>query len=252
VTLTEFSILAVAGVAGGIANAVAGGGTFFTFAALVAFGISTLEANATSAIALVPGSLAVGFAYRKETAERWRELVPAAIISVIGGAAGGALLIAIGDARFRPLVPWLLGSATLLFAMSGRIRDLVRVMAGHQGMGAGTRYAMLGTVAVYGGFFGAGMGIMLLAALALAEAGNFDFHKANATKNVVATLSQSLAVMLFVIGGLVHWLEAIIICVGATAGGYYGIYLARRVPVAVVRAVVVVVGAALTLVFFLR
>ncbi|MGZ5830033.1 MAG: TSUP family transporter, partial [Xanthobacteraceae bacterium] len=96
-TATEFIVITLAGIAGGVANAVAGGGTFFTFPVLVAFGISTLEANATSAIALVPGSIAIGLAYRDETAARWRQLVPTAIISVIGGLAGGALLIAIGD-----------------------------------------------------------------------------------------------------------------------------------------------------------
>ena len=251
-TATEFIVIALAGIAGGVANAVAGGGTFFTFPVLVAFGVSTLEANATSAIALVPGSIAIGLAYREETAARWRQLVPTAVISVIGGLAGGALLIAIGDARFRPMVPWLLGSATLLFALSGQIRSFVQRTAGHGGLGSVARYALVSAVALYGGFFGAGMGIMLLAVLALTETGQFDFHTANATKNVVATLSQTLAVILFVIGGLVHWLEAVIICAGAIIGGYYGIYLARRVPESIVRAVVVVVGAALTLAFFLR
>jgi uncharacterized membrane protein YfcA len=252
VTATEIIVIALAGVAGGIANAVAGGGTFFTFPVLVAYGVSTLDANATSAIALVPGSVAIGLAYRSETAARWRELVPTIVISVIGGLAGGALLIAIGDARFRPMVPWLIGGATLVFALSGRIRGYIQRMGGHGGLGPVARYALISLVAVYGGFFGAGMGIMLLAVLALTETGQFDFHTANATKNVVATLSQTLAVVLFVIGGLVHWQEAAIITAGAIVGGYSGIYLARRVPEAIVRGVVVVLGAALTLAFFLR
>jgi uncharacterized membrane protein YfcA len=252
VTLIEFSLLAAAGLVGGIANAMAGGGSFFTFAVLVASGISALDANATSAIALVPGSFAIGYAYRNEIAAQGRSLIPVAILSIIGGAVGGALLIAMGDERFRPLVPWLLGVATLLFALSGRISALVKMMSGHHGLGPGVRNVVLAVVAVYGGFFGAGMGIMILAAVAVTEAGDFEFHKANATKNVVATLSQTLAVTMFVIGGLVHWLEAAIICVGAIAGGYYGIYLTRRVSVSAVRAVVVAAGAVLTLVFFLR
>jgi uncharacterized membrane protein YfcA len=252
VTATEFIVIALAGFAGGLVNALAGGGTFFTFAVLVAYGVSTLEANATSAIALVPGSLAVGFAYRKETVTRWRTLIPAAVIAIFGGLAGGALLIAIGDARFRPLVPWLLGAATLLFAFSGRLREFVNAHAGHGGIGAVGGYILISLVAVYGGFFGAGMGIMLLAVLALTEVGKFDFHTANATKNVVATLSQTFAVALFVIGGLVHWAEAAIITVTSIFGGYYGIRIAKRVPEAIVRGVVVAVGAALTLLFFFR
>jgi hypothetical protein len=140
----------------------------------------------------------------------------------------------------------------LLFAVSGKISDLVKIMSGHHGLGPGVRNAVLGIVAIYGGFFGAGMGIMILAAVALTEAGEFDFHKANATKNVVATLSQTLAVLMFIAGGLVHWPEAGIICVTAIVGGYYGIYLTRRISVGLVRAIVVTAGAALTLVFFLR
>jgi uncharacterized membrane protein YfcA len=250
VSATEIALLALAGFAGGIANAVAGGGSFFTFSALVAFGMATLDANATSAVALVPGSLAIGAAYRKETLARWREVVPFAAIGIAGGIAGAWLLIAMGDARFRPLVPWLLGGATLVFALSGTIRAAVARSAGEGGIGPVGGYALIAVVAVYGGFFGAGMGIMLLAALALIEHG--DFHKANATKNVVATLAQGVAVVLFIVGGLVHWPEAIVTTLAAILGGYLGVIVARRVPETIVRWTVVAVGAALTLIFALR
>jgi uncharacterized membrane protein YfcA len=250
VSPAEIAILAASGLAGGIANAVAGGGTFFTFAALVAFGVSSLDANATSAVALVPGSLAIGWAYRDETLARWRVMVPFVLIGIAGGLAGGWLLIAIGDEGFRPTVPWLLGSATLLFALSGPIGKWVQRVSGHGGIGRLGGYALVCAVAVYGGFFGAGMGIMLLAALVLLESG--DFHKANATKNVVATLSQALAIVLFIANGLVHWPQAMVIMIAAIAGGYAGVIVARRVPVAVVRGVVVAVGAALTVAFFLK
>jgi uncharacterized membrane protein YfcA len=232
-----------------MANAVAGGGACFTFPVLVAFGLSTIEANATTAVALVPGSLAVAVAYRRETVARWRELVPFVIISVFGGLAGGVLLIEIGDERFRPLVPWLLGAATLLFATSGKIRDLVR-RPGRPAVGHLTGYLLIAAAALYGGFFGAGLGIMLLASLALMGGG--DFHKANATKNVVATLAQGFAVALFVAGGLVYWPEAAVITVAAILGGYLGVIVAKRVPESIVRGIVVAVGAVLTVVFFVR
>jgi uncharacterized protein len=246
----EIMTLAAAGFVAGIANAIAGGGTFFTFAALVAFGVPALDANVTSAIALVPGSVATGVAYRKETMEHWREILPFALIGAIGGICGASLLIAMGDKGFRPLVPWLIGGATLLFALSPKIRSYVEKHRGQDGIGRNTGFVIISVVALYGGFFGAGMGIMLLAALAIMGSG--DFHEANATKNAVATVSQFVAVILFAAGGLVRWPEAIVTTLAAIAGGYVGVLLARALPEALVRAAVVTVGAALTLVFFLR
>ena len=246
----EVIVLALMGFLGGIVNAVAGGGTFFTFAALVAFGMSTLDANATSAVALVPGSFATSAAYRYEISKYWRDIFPFAVIAVIGGLGGAALLIAIGDQRFRPLVPWLLAGATLLFAFSTPIRGAVRSIAGSGGIGPVWSCALIAVVTVYGGFFGAGMGIMLLAALALMGSG--DFHRGNATKNVVAVLAQSVAVILFIANGLVRWPQAIVTTLAAIVGGYLGVTLARRVPEAIVRATVVAVGTVLTLIFLLR
>ena len=249
-TLVEFAVLTAAGFVGGIANAVAGGGTFFTFAALVGFGMTTLEANATSAVALVPGTIAIGAAYWPETRTRWRVMVPFAVIGVLGGAAGGWLLIGIGDEGFRPTVPWLLGGATLLFALSGPIRSFIAHHAGEGGIGRVGGLLLISVVAVYGGFFGAGMGIMLLAVLAIMEAG--AFHKANATKNVVALVSQGVALVLFVAAGLVHWPQMLLMAISSICGGLLGVAVARRVPEPIVRGVVVAVGAGLTLVFALR
>ena len=246
----EIIVFAAAGFLAGIANAVAGGGTFFTFAAFVAFGMPTLQANATSAVALVPGSAATAAAYRQETAAYWREILPFMIIGVIGGIGGASLLMEIGDDGFRPLVPWLTGAATALFAFSGRIRNGMQKTAGHGGIGTTWGLLIIAIVAMYGGFFGAGLGILLLAALAVM--GNGDFHRANATKNAVGIVSQSMAVVLFVGGGLVRWPQAIVTTIAAIAGGYLGVVIARRVPEVIVRAAVVAVGAALTLVFFLR
>lgn len=252
VTLFEIVLLAVAGfVAGGI-NAVAGGGTFVSFAALVACGLTTLDANATSAVALTPSALASIAAYRDEVRRNTRSFIPFAVVGVIGGALGALLLIWIGDAGFRPLVPWLLLMATLLFAFSERIRIFAESRAS-PGRKAGTHiaaYVLMGVVAVYGGFFGAGIGIVMLAALSILGGG--DYHKANAMKISLAFLIQLFAAILLIIGGLVHWPEAIVTMAAASAGGYLGVGWARRLPEHVTRAVVVTIGAVLTLIFFIR
>lgn len=251
VTLFDIVLLAVGGFIAGSINAVAGGGTFVSFAVLVASGLSTLDANATSAVALTPANLASVAAYRSEVKKHYRDMMPFAIIGLFGGAFGALLLIWLGDAGFRPLVPWLLLVATLLFTFSDRIRALTEPLS--QGSGAGARvsaYVLMTVVAIYGGFFGAGIGIMMLAALSIIEGGNY--HKANSTKILVAFLIQVVSAALLIAGGLVHWPQAIVTMIAAAAGGYLGVGLARRLPEKVIRAVVVAIGAALTIVFFVR
>lgn len=250
-TLFDIFLLALAGFAAGTINAVAGGGTFFTFAALVAGGLPTLDANATSAVALTPANIATVVAYRSELKLYLREVVPFAVIGATGGMIGAYLLIHIGDAGFRPLVPWLLLLATVLFALSGRIRALIAPFVGQQSVAArAVAYALMSVVAIYGGFFGAGMGIMMLAAMAIIEGGNY--HKANVIKNVVGMIAQIVAVTLLAGGGLVHWPQALVTTVAAVIGGYLGVDVARRVPEFVIRSVVVGMGTVLTIVFFMR
>lgn len=247
----EIVLLALAGFVGGIANAVAGGGSFFSFPLMVAFGMSTLDANATTAVGFVPGTLATTAAYWGETRKRLREIAPFALIGIAGGVAGALLLIAIGDEGFRPTVPWLLAGATLVFAFSGRIKASTARFTQKGARHAKTAaYVLMGLAAIYGGFFGAGLGIMLLATLAVIQDG--DFHRTNATKNILCLLAQAMAVALFIWNGLVHWPQALITIAGAILGGYYGIVVARRVPDIWIRAVVVAVGAILSLIFFVR
>jgi uncharacterized membrane protein YfcA len=251
VTSLQLLLLVLAGFTAGAVNAVAGGGTFFTFAALVFAGLPTLDANATSAVALTPANLGGVAGYRDEVRRYARELVPIVIISLVGAAFGAWLLISIGDAGFRPTVPWLLLFATVLFALAPRINGVISPFA--SAGGAAWRivaYLVITLVAIYSGFFGAGAGIMMLAALAIVEGG--DFHKSNAIKNVVAFLAQIVSSALLIAGGLVHWREAVIIMIASVAGTDVGVLAARRAPLKVIRAFVVTAGAALTLVFFLR
>lgn len=247
----HFLLLAVAGFAAGTVNAVAGGGTFFTFSALVAGGLPTLDANATSAVALTPANIASVAGYRHEMRLYWREVIPFSIIGAVGGFAGGMLLIGLGDAGFRPLVPWLLLLATLLFALSGKIRALIApFIEGTHPAARAVAYVLMAIVSVYGGFFGAGMGIMMLAAMAIIEGGNY--HKANLIKNMVSFFAQGLSIVLLISGGLVHWPQALVTMASSIIGGFVGVLVARRVPEKVVRAIVVTVGAALTVIFFLK
>ena len=250
-TSLQILLLVLSGFAAGAVNAFAGGGTFFTFAALVFAGLPTLDANATSAVALTPANLGGVAGYRDEVRRYARELLPIVVISLVGAAFGAWLLISIGDEGFRPTVPWLLLFATVLFALAPRINGIIAPLAKSGGVawriGA---YLVITLVAIYSGFFGAGAGIMMLAALAIVEGG--DFHKSNAIKNVVAFLAQIVSSVMLIAGGLVHWRAAVIVMMASVAGTYVGVLAARRAPLKVIRAVVVTAGAALSAVFFLR
>ncbi|MBI3701978.1 MAG: sulfite exporter TauE/SafE family protein [Afipia sp.] len=250
-TIFQIVILAIGGFGAGAINAVAGGGTFISFAALVASGLTSLEANATSAVALTPSNLASVAAYREEVRTHWREMIPFAIVGLFGGVVGAILLIWLGDKGFRPLVPWLLLVATLIFALSVQIRKFTEPWS--QGQHAGAKIAafvLMTFVAIYGGFFGAGIGIMMLAALSILEGGNY--HKANSMKILVAFLIQVVSSAILIGGGLVHWPEAVVTMIAAAAGGYLGVGFARRLPEKIIRAVVVAIGAALTVIFFVK
>jgi len=251
VTIFQILLLAAAGFAAGTVNAVAGGGTFATFAALVACGLPTLDANATSAVALTPANLASVFAYRSEVRAHLTRMLPFVVIGLFGGGVGALLLIWLGDQGFRPLVPWLLLSATLLFAFSDRIRAWTKPLSqGKSGSSRVVAFLVMVLATVYGGFFGAGMGIMMLAALAIIGSG--DYHQDNAVKNVVAFLIQVVSATLLIAGGLVHWPHALVTIVASVVGGYWGVSVARNVPERIIRATVVLVGAVLTVIFFVR
>ncbi len=254
-TLIDAAILAASGLLAGAVNAVAGGGTFFTFSALVATGLPPVVANATSAVAVTPGNLASTYAYRREIADNLGRFRALAIVSLLGGLIGAFILTRIDNASFRVLVPWLLLVATLLFAFSPLI---VRAAAGLRGGETGEPSAVMWAIglliqfvtAIYGGFFGAGMGIVMLAAMAITEGD--DYHRINAAKNLCSTLLQGVAIVLFIWAGLVRWPQTLIVGVAAIAGGYFGVGLGRKVPPRVMRGFIVTVGLGLAAYFFVR
>lgn len=250
-------LIALGGFAGGAVNAIAGGGTFFAFPALLAVGIPPVMANASNSVALWPGSLAGAWAYRTELTRFKSYLLPMVLASLGGGLAGSLLLLVAGDARFSALIPWLLAFATLLFAFSPQISAWVRAWRARRAVpGASPSEAPQGAwwvqllVAVYGGFFGAGMGILIMASLAIA--GHKDVQEINALKNLLSSIVYSVTVVTFVIAGAVSWPHTLVMLAAASMGGYWGARVARSLQGPWLRRTVIAVGAALTLYYFYK
>lgn len=244
-TITTLLLLAAAGFLSSAVNAIAGGGTFLVFGALTLAGIPPISANATSSIVQFPGYVTSTLADWKEISSRWRSAVALAIVSVIGAFGGAYLLLALDNPSFRQVVPWLLAVATAIFAAGPWLKPKASVeRSGH------SLTCILGQflTSIYGGFFGAGMGIMMLAVLGITTGGSY--RHLNALKNMLAMLIAAVAIIVFVSGGAIAWSYAIVMIPAGALGGYAGIWLARRVPQAVLRWCVVAVGVALTVYYF--
>jgi uncharacterized membrane protein YfcA len=242
-------LLVLAAIAGGAVNAVAGGGTLLTFPALLAAGALPLTANATSTFSLVPGSLASFVGYRKELgAGGGRVLLALALPSLVGGWAGARLALASKDALFARLVPFLILGATLLFAFSERLRRrFVDENAGEPATPTRRRLLALSAlqllVAIYGGYFGAGMGILMLAALGFA--GETNLHRMNALKSLAGACINGVGTLTFIAFGRVDWRFGALMAAGAVVGGYAGAGIARRVGQTIMRRMVIVIGVAM-------
>lgn len=251
-TFLDIAILVIAGFAGGTVNAIAGGATFFTFPAMLATGIPPVVANASNALSLFPGSVAASWTLRRELASVRGALPRLAVLGIVGSVAGAILLLVTSDQAFLTLVPFLLLGATLLFWLSPRILRVIRARRTDEAsfkLGYGG-LAILGFCAVYGGYFGAGIGIIMLAGLALC--GLDDIRIANALKNAMAALINFTAVVVFVIQDLIAWPAALVMMAGAIAGGAFGARISGRLPVPVFRAVVITVGSGLSAWYFYR
>jgi hypothetical protein len=243
--------LFAAAVAAGVVNSVAGGGTLLTFPTLVAVGVGPLAANGTNTVALVPGSAAAAWGYAEELAGRRREVLALCLPSLVGGATGAFLTSRAGDRLFALLVPWLILGATVLFVVQEPLRRRLfkrPLSERRHGMLAVAGFMLL--VAVYGGFFGAGMGILILATLA--QLGWDDVHEMNALKNIVAVCINGTATVTFIALGQVVWPLVGLMAVGAILGGYGGARLARRLGQRFVRHAIVVVGFGMAIWMFAR
>ncbi len=234
-------------------NSVAGGGSFFSFPALLFVGLDPKIANATNTVALWPGSVASVGAYRRELHTQRDAARMLSGISLIGGLLGALLLLITPSDVFEALLPYLMLGATLLFTFSPRINKLVHRSQEHPVSLTDSRPRSLllqGLISVYGGFFGGGIGILMLATLGLM--GLDDIHEMNALKTLLATLINGIAVLAFVAARVVAWPEAIVMAVAAIIGGYGGAALARRIRPQVVRSFVMVVGFVLSGYLFIR
>ncbi|MFC4487966.1 sulfite exporter TauE/SafE family protein [Tepidiphilus baoligensis] len=249
-TASHWILLALGGFGAGAMNAIAGGGTFLSFPTLLAIGLPPVTANASNSVALWPASLASAWAYRRELARYRRHLPRLTLAAFLGGALGGGLLLVTSNALFARLVPWLLLTATLLFALAPRINRWLeaRRRAGpRQTLGwGGTIFQLL--VSVYGGFFGAGMGIVMIAAIAMQ--GIEDINEINALKNWLSAVIYSVAALTFTLGGAVSWPHTLVVLLAAAAGGYLAGRIARRLPAIWLRRFILLVGTALTLYYF--
>jgi uncharacterized membrane protein YfcA len=227
--------------AGGV-NAIAGGGSLITFPTLVWLGREPICANATNTVSLSPGSLAALFALRRELTGLGDWVVWGSVPSVVGGGLGALLLLRTPPLLFARLVPWLVAFATAVFALSGRtpVRRAGRAAPNPARPGA-LLYQL--AVSVYGGYFGAGIGIMMLAGLGLA--GLTAIHGMLALRNFYATCINAVAALYFAARGAVDWRDAAVLTAGQVTGGFAGARLARSLPPAGVRGAVVAIGAAM-------
>lgn len=232
---------------GGIMNSIAGGGTLLTFPALVALGIQPINANATSTVALWPGALGSMWGYRSELRGARAWALGFAVPSLLGGAAGAWLLLRTPAERFSAIVPWLVLGATTLFMVqrplvrrfSQRPHDLTDAeLTSRRPPVPILVYQFL--VAVYGGYFGAGVGILMLAALGFM--GLTNIHRMNGLKNWGGLCMNAVAAAMFAMSSLVNWPVALAMAIGAVSGGYLGSRTAQRVPQSFVRGAVVAIG----------
>jgi uncharacterized protein len=247
--MERVALLAAAGLLAGAMNAIAGGGSFVTFPAMVAAGLPPVIANASSTVALFPGTLASTFAYRGDFAHiadiRLRVMLP---ISLAGGAAGSALLLATPARVFDVVIPFLLLLATLTFAFGARaglaLRRIVRV-------GSPSLPVLQFLIAIYGGYFGGAVGLMMMATWSLLTA-SADLKAMAPARVLLVSATNGAAVLWFIAAGAVRWPETLAMLGASVVGGYLGARLTQWLPAEVVRGCVVVLTATVTAVFFVR
>jgi uncharacterized protein len=277
VAISHPIFLFFAALVAGLLNSVAGGGSFISFPALLFSGIAPIAANATNTAAVWPGTVASTIAYRKEFTPEARRLLPPLIITgILGGIIGARVLLSTPPSTFMRIVPWLLLGATLLFASSGWLTARLHARLGTRGgtegsvdvakggVGAVSRTTERKTppwltavglflellIAIYIGYFGAGVGILLLALLALM--GMENIHAMNGMKSLLVSVVNGVALVTFIFARAIVWPQAILMIVGAIIGGYAGAHYGRRLKQEQIRWLVIVVGLGMSAYFFVR
>jgi hypothetical protein len=249
-TLAHAIFLFIAAMLAGALNAIAGGGSFIAFPALIFTGVPPIPANATNNVSAWTGLVASSSAYRDQLDVPRRVLLPLSLVGVVGGTTGSLLLLKTPAHTFDRLLPWLMLGATLLFIFG---KKLVGKRSSSVGQQASTRTLavacfFLFCAAVYGGYFGGGLGIVLLALLT--GLGMTDIHAMNALKALLSAMINGLALVMFAIARVIYWPQAGVMVAGALLGGYFGAHYGKRLRPATVRAFVIGVGTLMTVYFF--
>jgi uncharacterized membrane protein YfcA len=245
-------LLCAVGAIAGALNAVAGGGSFISFPTLLFTGVQPVPANATNTLALWLGATASGGAYRSRLNISRRVMIPLVVTSIVGGILGAILLIKTPASTFLRVLPWLLLGATLLFTFGKHLTRRISARVSHDA----TTKALVGAsifellVAIYGGYFGGGIGIMNLAMFA--SMGMTDVHEMNALKTILGAIINGVAAVTFVITGAILWQQAAVMTIGAVIGGYYGAHYAMKAPQHWIRTIVILVGFSMSAYFFYR
>lgn len=245
-------LLFFAALLGGALNAVAGGGSFIAFPALLFSGVPPVPANATNTVALWTGLAFSGGAFRRHLNVRGKVMFALTVVSIAGGTAGAMLLLHTTAQTFLRILPWLMLAAVLLFILGPHLTRTQGARMEHDG-GAGALLAASFVqllVGIYGGYFGGGMGFVILAMLTVF--GMADIHEMNAFKIVLSSATNGIAVVIFIAKGAVYWPQALVMICGAALGGYFGAHYSLRLPRVWVRWFVIAVGAGMTAYFFVR
>ena len=247
-------ILLPTGIVGGLMASLVGGASVITFPVLLAVGLPPVVATASNLVAVSAGNFLAAVTERAMLPPFNRAFVGLVVASLVGAMIGAVLLLATPERRFEQLIPLLLGFSTILFAFAGQITRWMRARAGARGddewkIGV-TSVPLVLPISVYGGYFGAGAGTLLLGVLTIATEG--DYRRANAAKNLVSSLNTVAAAVWFVANGAVSWPETLVMAAGCVIGGFTGVHLSRHVPQRFMRVVVILVGVLLTAVFAWR
>lgn len=247
--------LVVAGALGGALNSVAGGGSFIVFPTLVLAGVTPVSANATTTVGLWPASTASAYAYRRELPRDRRLAVALSLSSVLGGLLGALLLLRTSDATFALLIPWLIAVAAALFTFGPRMQSALKARLGESSGEISGRRIVVGAlvqlaIATYGGYFGGGMGILMLATFSLI--GLTDMHAMNGLKNVLGAVLNGVAIIAFLVAHEVRFVPALAVAIGGVLGGFGGASLARKLPAERVRSAVIVFAWAMAAYFAWR
>ncbi len=241
---TEAVLIALAGVAAGTINTVVGSGTLITFPTLLAFGVPPVTANVSNTVGLVPGSMSGVFGYRRELAGQRGRVLRLGAASLLGGVAGALLLLWLPSSAFDAIVPALIAPGVVLVLLGPRIQRSVAARAESRGgipdHGVWWVWPAVAAAGVYGGYFGAAQGVLLMAVLGIGVADSMQRH--TATKNVLALIVNAVAALVFIAVADIDWTVAGLIAIGSVIGGQIGATVGRRLPPVLLRAVIATVG----------